>query len=238
VTRPPTEAANGEEIMHPDLAISLDRADELLKALLAEYDRSLHDKKVGTRAVQLTHEVFERLRGVLDRVARLYWEQKVAPQLSEDDRDAAAVYFPIAPDQHSLDSILGGWRWKSVRDQHQPVYEFLRSLQPFISKSNEWLATLNDLTVEGKHLDLVPQKRTEQRVTTATGAPIDPALGVSSPHRTSPRRSKFGLVSKSKVMALTRRVLPGKLAAKSGTLRTRCRTRSACHKQPSSTIAR
>jgi hypothetical protein len=145
--------------MHPDLAISLDRADELLKALLAEYDRSLHDKKVGTRAVQLTHEVFERLRGVLDRVARLYWEQKVAPQLSEDDRDAAAVYFPIAPDQHSLDSILGGWRWKSVRDQHQPVYEFLRSLQPFISKSNEWLATLNDLTVEGKHLDLVPQKK-------------------------------------------------------------------------------
>jgi hypothetical protein len=51
-----------------------------------------------------------------------------------------------------------------VRDQHQPVYEFLRSLQPFINKSNEWLATLNDLTVQGKHLDLVPQKRTEQRV--------------------------------------------------------------------------
>jgi hypothetical protein len=79
--------------MHPDLVISLDRADELVKELLAEYDRSLHDKKVGTRAIQLTHEVFERLRGVLDRVARLYWEQKVAPQLSQDDRDAAACTF-------------------------------------------------------------------------------------------------------------------------------------------------
>ena len=39
--------------------------------------------------MQLTHEVRERLRSVLDRVTRRYWEQHVAPSLSEDDRQAA-----------------------------------------------------------------------------------------------------------------------------------------------------
>jgi hypothetical protein len=149
--------------MQDNLAVSLDRADELLKELLAEYTKSLDSKEVSARATQLTHEVFERLRSVLDRLARLYWEKKIASQLLEDDRKAATVYFPIAADQNSFDSILGRWRWKTVRDKHQAIYEFLLGHQPFMNKSNDWLRILHDLAVQGKHIDLVPQTKTEER---------------------------------------------------------------------------
>jgi len=120
--------------------------------------------------------VLERLRSVLDRLARLYWDKKIAHELSEDDRNAAAIYFPIATDQNSLDSILGRWRWKTVREKHQAIYDFLLALQPFVNRSNDWLRILNDLAVQGKHIDLVAQKRTEQRQITVTG----PAGGVVS----------------------------------------------------------
>jgi hypothetical protein len=149
--------------MQANLLASLDRADELLETLLAEFTKSLSSKEVSARATQLTHEVLERLRSVLDRLARLYWEKNVAPELPEDDRKAATVYFPIVADQKSFDSILGRWRWWTVRDKHQAIYEFLLGNQPFATKSNGWLKTLNDLAVEGKHIDLVPQTKTEER---------------------------------------------------------------------------
>lgn len=156
--------------MNPNLAISLDRADELLKEMLAEYAASLHAKSVSPRAVHLTHEVCERLRSVLDRVTRRYWELHVAPQLSPADRQAAAIYFPIAPDQNSFDSTLGRWRWKAVKGQHQPIYNYLLKLQPFHDSGYHWLMILNDLAVQGKHIDLVPQKRTEERRVTVSNS--------------------------------------------------------------------
>src|SRR5688572_28398893 len=138
--------------MNPNLALSLDRADELEAELQAEFERSLQAKEVSPRAVHLTHEICERLRSVLDRAARRYWEQHVSPQLTQDDRDKATVYFPIAQDQNGFDSILGRWRWKSVRAQHQPLYDYLRDLQPFANVQNSWLTVLNELAVHGKHI--------------------------------------------------------------------------------------
>jgi hypothetical protein len=155
--------------MYANLKLSLDRADELLKELLAEYEKSLGAKAVSDRAVQLTHDVCERLRSVLDRTARRYWDLKVKPSLSKEDQDAASVYFPISADQHALDSVLGRWRWKAVRADHQPVYDYMLALQPFVSDANRWFTLLNDLAVQGKHIDLVPQKRNEERRTTVTG---------------------------------------------------------------------
>lgn len=154
--------------MYANLEVSLDRADELLRELVTEYNKSLNEKKVSIRAVQLTHDICERLRSVLDRAARRYWELQIGPQISESDRTAAAVYFPVAHDQNGFDSTLGRWRWKTVRALHQPVYDYLLGLQPFTSTTNRWLAILNDLAVQGKHIDLVPQTRTEMRQVTVS----------------------------------------------------------------------
>jgi hypothetical protein len=107
--------------MTPNLETSLDRADELMTALLAEYETCLRSKEVSGRAVQLTHDVCERVRSVLDCTARRYWEVHVSPALTEADSKAAQIYFPIAKDVASLDSILGRWRWKTVRAAHRSL---------------------------------------------------------------------------------------------------------------------
>lgn len=156
--------------MNPNIATSLDRADELLADLVAQYNASLQAKEVSARAIHLTHEVCERLRSVLDRTMRRYWEKHISPSLSAEDRKAATVYFPVSIDQNGFDSTLGRWRWKAVRIAHQDVYEYLLSQQPFTSSTNCWLTILNDLAVQGKHIDLVPQKRNETVQITVTGA--------------------------------------------------------------------
>lgn len=157
-------------LMRPNIAISLDRADELFADLVAEYKVSLQAKEVSPRATQITHEVCERLRSVLDRTARSYWDRYVAPSLSVEDSKAAAVYFPIATEQNGFDSTLGRWRWKATRAAHQEVYDYLLNLQPYANSANRWLQILNDLAVHGKHIDLVPQKRLEMQQITVTSS--------------------------------------------------------------------
>ena len=153
----------------PNIATSLDRADELLKELLAEYDACLKSKIVSDRAIHLTHEICEKLCGILDRTARRYWEAHIALALTQDDRDKADIYFPIAGTVGGMDSTLGRWRWKAVRPQHQDVYDYLLAQQPFSSTTNGWLAIIKDLAVKSKHIDLNPQVRAEDRRVTVTG---------------------------------------------------------------------
>jgi len=139
--------------MHQNLVTSIARADELLRDLLAEYNACLGKKAVSDRATQLTHDVCEKLRSVLDRTARRYWDLHVAPNVSKVDRKVATVYFPIVPNQANMDASLGRWRWKSVRQQHQPVYDYLLSQQPFNNANNRWLTVVNDLAIAGKHIE-------------------------------------------------------------------------------------
>jgi len=152
----------------PNIRMSLDRADELLEEMKQEYDRSLRSHNVSTRAVHFTHEVCERLRSVLDRLARLYWERQIAPHIGDEDRSKASIYFPIAVDQNSFDSILGRWRWKTVKSQHDALEKYLLGLQPFSDKENDWLRILNELAIASKHIDLIPQRRMAQRRMTVT----------------------------------------------------------------------
>lgn len=151
--------------IYENIAVELDGADAAATELLKEYERSLHSKTVTAKAKKLTHDVCAQLRCALDRTAFRYWNLKIAPSLSEDDRKEAKsrVYFPAGASQASLDSTLGNWRWKSVKGNHQALYDFFLSQQPFSSDRNKWLTALFDLSVQGKHIDLVPQKRFENR---------------------------------------------------------------------------
>lgn len=155
--------------MYSGIEGTLDRADELLADLLDEYDKSLQAKEVTDRAQQLTHEVCERLRSVLDRLARRYWELHLKPGLDAEDEQKASVYFPIAPHEDGFGAIMGRWRWKLVRADHAAVEAYLRNLQPYTHSRNEWLGTLNALANHGKHIDLVPQKKTEEVRQTVKG---------------------------------------------------------------------
>ena len=156
--------------MHKNIAATLDRADEVYQELMEEYDRSLREQHVSDRAIQLTHEVCERTRSALDRTVRRYWDIHVAPSLTEEDSKKAKVYFPITESQEAFDSMMGKSRWKALRTDNQPIYDYLLSLQPFVDrKANKWLPLIDRLAVHSKHIDLVPQTRTEQRRVTVRG---------------------------------------------------------------------
>lgn len=149
--------------IYENIAVTLDSAEENLSKLLAEYERSLTAKNVTAKAVDLTHQICMQLRSVLDRIAYRCWSLKVAPHLSEKDHAAAKahIYFPGATSQEAFDSTLGKWRLKQA--DHPSLHSYLLGQQPFTSDRNEWLAVLFDLAVKGKHIDLTPQKRIEER---------------------------------------------------------------------------
>jgi hypothetical protein len=74
---------------------------------------------------------------------------------------------------------MGRWQWQSVRPDHQPLCDYLLSQQPLANTANAWLNIVAELAVHGKHIDLVPQKRIEQRVTTVEKAGASMSWGQS-----------------------------------------------------------
>src|ERR1043166_854656 len=96
--------------VYENIALSLDRADTLLAELLTAYEKSLNQKTVSGDAIERTHDICDKLRGVLARTPRRYWDLHVRPHLTADDQQKAAVYFPVAADQAGFDSTLGRWR--------------------------------------------------------------------------------------------------------------------------------
>ncbi len=155
--------------MDPELESMLDRADELIRDLEAEYKNCLKAQNVSERAKNLTHEVLEKLKNVLDHTMRRAWRKYIAPNLLERDRERVLVYFPIASDLHSFRSILGRANKGNVDKVHKNPYSFLLKKQPFSSKENQWLELLAKIAPEGKHVELIPQKRTETRRITVSG---------------------------------------------------------------------
>jgi hypothetical protein len=152
--------------IYENIAVTLNSADKNLNELLKEYEKSLSAKNVSAEAIDLTHEICTQLRSALDRTAFRCWNAKVAPSLNPKDRERPLIYFPGATSQQSFDSTLGAWRLK--RAEYPDIYDYLLAQQPFTSDKNKWLAVLFDLAVQGKHIDLVPQKRTEERRTTVS----------------------------------------------------------------------
>lgn len=123
----------------------------------------------------LTHETLQHVRSALDHGMRKVWEQLIAPTLSEGDRNRARVYFPIANDLNSFQSILGRALIKDLKSDHPAFYDFLIKNQPFSDKNNDWLSSLGEISAEEKHIRLVPQTRTEQhriRVTKEGGGEV------------------------------------------------------------------
>jgi len=141
----------------------LNRADELLGDLEDEYKKCLRTQNVTERAENLTHEVLEKLRHALDHTMRRAWDKYIAPNLSERDKERAIVYFPIVSDLNSFRSTLGRGRMLDLGKVHKELYDFLLKKQPFSSEENRWLKLLAEIAVEGKHVQLAPQKRTETR---------------------------------------------------------------------------
>lgn len=149
--------------MYSQLESMLDRADELLGELEDEYKKCLQTQNVTERAENLTHEVLEKLRSVLDHTMRRAWDKYIEPHLSEQDKKRALVYFPIVGKLNDFRSTLGKGRMANLDKVHKILYDFVLKQQPFSSDENRWLKLLAEIAAEGKHVRLAPQKRIETR---------------------------------------------------------------------------
>ena len=162
--------------MNPELESMLDRADEILRDLETECNKCLKAKKVTDRAKNLAPEVLAKLKSVLDHMMSKAWEKHIAPNLSEQARKHARVYFPIASDLNSLHSTLGRGSMADLDQVNKKLYDFLLKKQPFSSEENQWLDVLARIAGEGKHVRLIPQKLTERisriKVTGSAGGSV------------------------------------------------------------------
>ncbi len=144
--------------MDRDLSDQLERVEELLNDLEKEFNKILLSKEISGRAKNITHEVIEKLSNILDQVAKRLWDQYVLQNLTEEEKVRARVYFPIAKDQHSFDSIIGR-SLKNFKEKYPKLYAYYLSKQSFVV-GNSWISNLRDIAGK-KHIGLVPQRRTE-----------------------------------------------------------------------------
>lgn len=138
------------------------RAKKLLGELKEEYTICLHSRTVSDEAKNLTHEVLEKLKNILDNTMSKFWIKYIAPNLSEEEREKVRPGFPIGNSFNALPSVLGNMNMLNLEKTHKDLYDFLLEKQPFSSEENRWLELLKVLSGKGKHFQLIPQKRIER----------------------------------------------------------------------------
>lgn len=140
-----------------DIEALLERAEKAEPKIVEEYNKSLHDKTIGSNLKIDIKDYFSNLRSVLDYLAHDVVE-KYCPNADPKDR----LYFPIGPDQSSFEGIMR----KSYPDlgaNSAKVYGVLEDIQPYKKSENKWLTSFNKINNENKHEQLTPQKRIETK---------------------------------------------------------------------------
>ncbi len=157
--------------MNKNIKSLLDRTEELLNDLELEYNECLSSKIVSERAINITHEVLEKLRNVLDQSMRKFWEKIISPLLSDKEREKARFYFPITDKGLvAFHQYLKNGKMEDLNTIHPQMYTFLLGLQPFKSSKNKWLFDLREIANKGKHINLIPQTRIETRRVNVSGS--------------------------------------------------------------------
>lgn len=141
-----------------ELACELDAVDEAFADLLKEYEQCIATDQATPRARRLTHDIIEKVRHTLDKVAFRIWEKQVAPGLDKKAREKVRLYFPIRDAEFKFQGAIGGPNGlQPFFDTNDDFRASLLALQPFNDRTNLWLLTLVKLS-NRKHTRLAMQK--------------------------------------------------------------------------------
>ncbi|MCD4784102.1 MAG: hypothetical protein K8T10_09800 [Candidatus Eremiobacteraeota bacterium] len=154
--------------MNPEIAGMFDRAEELIRELEDEYTRCKKERDITEKLKNITHELIEKLRHILDHATRVAWEKYIAPKLNKEEKGKARVYFPITNKTEGFKSILGRAKMQNLEKVNKVFYDFLLKQQLFSSSKNKWLIQLANLAAEGKHVEFVPQRIKKHHLKTLT----------------------------------------------------------------------
>lgn len=175
----------------------LKKANDQMKAIRAEYDRSLQAKEIEPALKIDIKNLCENLRSALDYIAHDIRE-KHCPVANPKDR----FYFPILPDAQAFAKQTSQW-FPGLASASPALWALLESIQPY-EPGHEWLGRFNRLNNENKHGNLVEQTRHEAHRITASfaggsvswdpssvtfgpgvfigGVPVNPANQLPIPH--------------------------------------------------------
>jgi hypothetical protein len=175
----------------------LSKAQDQLKAIRAEYDRSLHAQQIEPALKIDIKNLCENLRSALDYIAHDIREKHCSAANPKD-----RFYFPILPDAQTFAKQATQW-FPGLTGTCPALLTLLESIQPY-QPGYEWLGRFNRLNNENKHGNLVEQTRKEtHRITASTpgvtvswdpasvrfgagvfigGVPVNPATQIPVPH--------------------------------------------------------
>lgn len=140
-----------------DMEALLERAEKAEPKIIEEYNKSLHDKTIGSNLKIDIKDYFSNLRSVLDYLAHDIVE-KYCPNADPKNR----LYFPIGSDQSSFEGIIRK-SYPDLSTNSPKVYGILENIQPYKKSENVWLSSFNKINNENKHEQLTPQKRMETK---------------------------------------------------------------------------
>jgi len=150
--------------MDSDIKSQLERAKELKEELDSCAQEDLKNHTISDKTRNRTQEILVKIRSILDQVIYSFFEKEIAPNLTEDEKKKAIVYFPLVTKEENFNSVLGRAMIRNLETTHPNVFSFLKSVQPY-NEDYKWLGELSKYANE-KHIRLSPQKRIEVKRTT------------------------------------------------------------------------
>lgn len=141
-------------MMITDFKAQIDRAQELYDELEGFYYSDLRNKIISDETRNRVQEILLKNRRVLDQVMQKFFDEKIAPNLTEEDKRKVKVYFPIAKKEDDLKSALGRLKIRNPKTSFPIIYAYLKSI--LVSNKNyNWLDVLGEKSNEG-HKRLTP----------------------------------------------------------------------------------
>ena len=114
--------------MNSDIQSQLDRAKELKKELDECSNIDLKSKTISYKTRNITQEILVKIRYILDQVMYSFFEKEIAPNLSDEEKKKAKVYFPLVSKKCDLKSVLGRAMIKKLDTTHPKVFSYLESI--------------------------------------------------------------------------------------------------------------
>ncbi|KKT01252.1 MAG: hypothetical protein UW07_C0039G0022 [Candidatus Nomurabacteria bacterium GW2011_GWF2_43_8] len=166
--------------MDEDIQSQIERAKELMRELEKACNDDLQAKNVSGKTKNLSQEVLLKIRHLLDQAVYKFFEKHYFPNLSDSEKKATKVYFPIVSKKEDLKSVLSRANMINLELDHPNFYQFLDSVQPY-NVEYSWLKLLSSLAID-KHKKLTPQIRVENKTMTAKTENISVTIPIDNPN--------------------------------------------------------
>lgn len=133
----------------------LKRCQSDLEEIEEKYNESLNARYIDPN-LKININFLGNLRSVLDYLAHEI-KEKNNPSIG-----SAKFYFPIADNLAQFTSNVSNW-FSRLDSNFPELFNYLESIQPYKDSDKQWLANLNKVNNDNKHVDLIEQKRIESK---------------------------------------------------------------------------